>query len=65
MKAMQDGHSAKDLDGDTGGRHTRALAKRCIVLTEENRVTISGRRSNDLAYKLPFRRFDIMKGNKP
>ncbi|CAM9296382.1 unnamed protein product [Pylaiella littoralis] len=38
MKAMQDGHSAKDLDGDTGGRHTRALAKRCIVLTEENRV---------------------------
>lgn len=39
MKAMEDGgRSAGGLVGDTGGRHTRALAKRCIVLTEENSV---------------------------
>lgn len=43
MKAMEGGHSAEGLNGDTGGRHTRALAKRCIVLTEENRVTILGK----------------------
>lgn len=42
MKAMEDGHSAGDLNGNTDGRHTRALAKRCIVLTEENRVMILG-----------------------
>lgn len=43
MKAMGDGGgSAGGLIGDTGGRHTRALAKRCIVLTEENRVRNSG-----------------------
>lgn len=39
MKAMEGGEgSAGGLIGDAGGRHTRALAKRCIVLTEENRV---------------------------
>lgn len=39
MKAMEGGEgSAGGIIGDTGGRHTRALAKRCIVLTEENKV---------------------------
>lgn len=41
MKAMEDEDPARGLHGDTGGRHTRALAKRCIVLTEENRVRLS------------------------
>lgn len=38
MKTMEDRNSVGGIVGDTGGRHTRALAKRCIVLTEENRV---------------------------
>lgn len=39
MGAMKDGHPAGGFNEDTGGLHTRALAKRCIVLTEENKVS--------------------------
>ena len=42
MKSMEsmDGDTPHNnaFDGDAGGRHTRALAKRCILLTEENKV---------------------------
>ncbi|CAM9165564.1 unnamed protein product [Laminaria digitata] len=39
MKAMAEGDaSVHGFDGDAGGRHTRALAKRCIFLTEENKT---------------------------
>lgn len=51
MKAMEGGGgSAGGLIGDTGGRHTRALAKRCIVLTEENRVRDWGKLMSESAW---------------
>lgn len=34
--------SVNGFDEDVGGRHTRALAKRCIMLTEENKVRCNG-----------------------
>lgn len=43
MKAMEGDSSGNGFDGDAGGRHTRALAKRCIMLTEENKVRYNGR----------------------
>ncbi len=42
MKAMEGGNPAERIIGENDGRHTRALAKRCIILTEENRVSNSG-----------------------
>ncbi|CAM9134046.1 unnamed protein product [Hapterophycus canaliculatus] len=38
INAIKDGHPAGRFNEDIGGLHTRALAKRCIVLTEENKT---------------------------
>lgn len=41
MKTMEEGSIGRgSVRCSTDGRRTRALAKRCIVLTEENKVTM-------------------------